>query len=257
MIQLILIVLSVSAMAFASDECQFGSEAIQTIYDRYELFKKTKAFDPADSKIPLEQYSFYDNGSDKRLAVKINGAYIMEYYKIDGDNNPQTVVGQYQVRGGISINYKREDNGEFSFDDWTDQKKFKFTLPSIDAELPSNLEKDYKQVLFNFNALRKKMFDYQSGLSAEDLERVELFEFAELPKSNPSDNGFSAKYNEKYGRGITVTKYHNSDAIFGIYLCENKDQKYNIVDGKVIADGEPFVPLDRVYVPMVKPVPLD
>lgn len=49
--------------------CQFGNEAIQGIYDRFELFRKTKAFDPTDPTVQLTQYSYYESGDGtKRLA---------------------------------------------------------------------------------------------------------------------------------------------------------------------------------------------
>lgn len=48
--------------------CQFGNDAIQAVYDRFELFRKTKAFDPNDPTVPLEQYSFSDIDITKRLA---------------------------------------------------------------------------------------------------------------------------------------------------------------------------------------------
>ncbi|KAG4065606.1 hypothetical protein HA402_012596 [Bradysia odoriphaga] len=385
---LVLLVLSVSAMAFTSNACQFGSEAIQTVYDRFELFRKTKAFDPADSKIPLEQYQFYNNDGEKRLAVKINGVYMVEYYRTDTDNKLQTKNGQYHVKDGVILNYKRDENGEFSFDDWSNQKKFKSSLRSIDAELPNDFEEDYKQILVDLNAMRKKMFDYQNGLSKEDFERVQLFEFtpfsngdgfyaqktkafdpadsqipleqyqfyindggkrlavkingvymveysktdgdnklqtengqyhveggvilnynrdengefsfddwsnhkkfksslrsidAELPNDFEEDykqvlvdlnamrkkmfdfqnglskedfervqlfeftpfsprDGFSAQYIEKDGGSLSVSKENGSDNIFGRLSCEHRHQKYNIVDGKVVVDGEPFVP---------------
>ncbi|XP_037032756.1 uncharacterized protein LOC119071796 [Bradysia coprophila] len=237
---LVLFVLSVSAMAFTSNACQFGSEAIQTVYDRFELFRKTKAFDPADSKIPLEQYQFYNNDGEKRLAVKIDGVYMVEYYTTDDtDNKLQTKNGQYHVKDGVILNYKRDENGEFSFDDWSNQKKFKSSLRSIDAELPSDFEEDYKQVLVDLNAMRKKMFDYQNGLSKEDFERVQLFEFTPFS----SGDGFYAQYIESDGGSLTVSKENGSDNISGRLSCDYKDQKYNIVDGKVVADGEPFVPV--------------
>ncbi|XP_037047194.1 uncharacterized protein LOC119081981 isoform X2 [Bradysia coprophila] len=235
-------------MAFTSNACQFGSEGIQTVYDRFELFKKTKAFDTA--KIPLEKYSFINNDVEKRLAVKINGVYIMEHYKIDGDNKLQTISGQYEVQGGVNLHYMRDENGEFSFDDRSNQNKFKSSIQSIDAELPNDFEENYRQVLVDLNAMRKKMFDYQSGLSKEDLERVQLFKFSPLPKSGPNGDGFSAEYVENDWLGVTVSKFHNSDDVSGLFMCENQDQKYNIIDGKVVADGEPFVPLNRKYVPI-------
>ncbi|XP_037032759.1 uncharacterized protein LOC119071799 isoform X2 [Bradysia coprophila] len=237
---LLLIVLSVNAMAFTSNACQFGSEAIQEVYDRFELFRKTKAFDPTSPKVPLQKYQFYNDNGDKRLAVKINGVYMVETSKIDDDNKTQTVNGQFHVKGGVILNYNRDENGEFSFDDWSNQKKFKSSLRSIDAELPSDFEEDYKQVLVDLNAMRKKMFDFQKGLSQEDLERVQLFEFT--PFSN--GDGFAAQYIENNRQSLSVSKENGIDDISGLFSCEHKHQKYNIVDGKVVADGEPFsVPL--------------
>ncbi len=58
----------VSAMANKVNDCQFGNDVIQAVYDRFESFRKTKAFDPAESNIPLEQYSFSDIDTIKRLA---------------------------------------------------------------------------------------------------------------------------------------------------------------------------------------------
>ncbi|KAG4076602.1 hypothetical protein HA402_001889 [Bradysia odoriphaga] len=249
----ILLLLSVIALAFTSNACQFESEAIQPVYDRFVIFKKAKAFDPADATVPLEKYLFINNNGEKRLGIQINGVYIMEFYKSDDDNKLQTISGQYEVRGGVNLIYMRDENGAFSFDDWSNNKRFKSSLRSIDAELPNDFEEDYKQILVDLNAMRKKMFDFQNGLSKEDLERVQLFKFSELPKFGSDGDGFSAEYVENDGGlGVTVSKYHNSDDISGLYLCENQDQKYNIVDGKVVADGEPFTPLNRVYKP--KPV---
>lgn len=67
-IYLVLLVLSVSTLANLITACEFGSEAIQAVYDRYELFRKTKAFDPTDSKTPLEEYQFYNDDGVNRLA---------------------------------------------------------------------------------------------------------------------------------------------------------------------------------------------
>ncbi|XP_037032751.1 uncharacterized protein LOC119071791 [Bradysia coprophila] len=252
---LILLVLSVSVMAFTSNACQFGSEAIQTVYDRFELFRTTKAFDPTDPKVPLQQYSFlhsYKDDGEMRLAVEISGVYIVEYFIFDGDNKLQTKNGQYKVKGGANLNYKRDENGEFSFDDSLNQKKFKSSIRSIDAELPSDFEEGYKQILVDLNAIRKKMFDFKNSLSKEDLELVESFELT----PSPNGDGFTAKYQEKDGLGVTASKYNGSNDIFGLFMCENNDQKYNIVDGKVVADGEPFVPLNRFYVQLIKPIPI-
>ncbi len=64
---------------------------------------------------------------------------MVEYYtKNENDNKIETRNGQYHVMDGVILNYERDDNGEFSFDDWSNQKKFKSTLRSIDAELPDN-----------------------------------------------------------------------------------------------------------------------
>ncbi|XP_037037814.1 uncharacterized protein LOC119075471 [Bradysia coprophila] len=241
---LMFFVLSVSVLT--SDACQFGSEAIQRVYDRFELFKKAKSFDPANATVPLENYFFINNNGEKRLSVQINGVYIMELYKSDEDNQVQTISGQYEGRGGVNLNYMRDENGAFSFDDWSNHKRFKSSLRSIDAELPNDFEEDYKQILVDLNAMRKKMFDYHNGLIKEDLERVRSFKFSPLPNIGANGDGFFAEYVENAALGVTVSKYHNSDDIFGTFLCENQDQKYKIIDGKVVADGEPFVPFNTL-----------
>ncbi|KAG4078392.1 hypothetical protein HA402_013102 [Bradysia odoriphaga] len=222
-------------MAFASNECQFGSEAIQTVYNRYELFRKTKAFDPDDAKVPLGHYSYLDKDGEERLAVEINGVYIMEFYKNDGDNKLLTKNGKYVVKDSVILNYMRDENGEFSFDDESNQKKFKSSLRSIDAAPPSDFEEDYKQVLVDLNAMRKKMFAYKNGLSREDFDRIELFQYT------PSSvfDGFSVKYVEKEGSGFISFKYNGKDDISGEFWCGNESQKYDIVDGNLVANGEP------------------
>ncbi|KAG4065639.1 hypothetical protein HA402_012629 [Bradysia odoriphaga] len=233
-----LIALSVSSVAHLTNACQFGSEAIQEVYDRFELFK-TKAFDPTDPTVPLKQYQFYNDNGVRRLALEVNGVYIAENSETDGDQKIQTKDGQYRVDNGVILNYKRDENGEFSFDDWSKHKEFKSSLRSIDAELPSDFEEDYKQVLVDLNATRKKMFDFQNGLSKEDLERVRLFEFTPFT----TRDGFSAQYIDKDGGNLSVFKQNEGDPISGRLSCEYKHQKFNIVDGKVVADGEPFVPV--------------
>ncbi|KAJ6642259.1 hypothetical protein Bhyg_07206 [Pseudolycoriella hygida] len=238
MSRLVLLMLSVCVMAYTPEACQFGTDAIQAVYDRFELFKQTKAFDPADSTIPLEQYSYYDDDGEKRLAVKINGVYMVEYYKTDADNKIQTKNGQYHVTDSVILNYKRNENGEFSFDDWSNGKKFESSLRSIDADLPNDFEADYKKTLVDLNAMRKKMFDYQQGLGKEDFERVRLFEISPF-----SEGGFYAQYIDKEGGSLSVSKDNESGAISGRLSCDHRDQKYNIVDGKVVADGEPFIPV--------------
>ncbi|XP_037032761.1 uncharacterized protein LOC119071800 [Bradysia coprophila] len=235
---LALLVLSVSTLAHFTNACQFGSEAIQEVYDRFEIFRKTKAFDPTDPKVPLKQYQFYNDNGNRRLAFEVNGVYMSEHYTIDGDNKIQTKNGQYRIDDGVILNYKRDENGEFSFDDWSKHKKFQSSLRSIDAELPSDFEEDYKQVMVDLNAMRKKMFDFQKGLSQKDVERVQLFEVSTL-----SNGGFYTQYIDNDGGSLTVYKQNESDSISGRLSCHYMDQKYKIVDGKVVADGEPFVPV--------------
>ncbi|XP_037044204.1 uncharacterized protein LOC119080086 [Bradysia coprophila] len=232
---LILLLLSVSAMAYGPPDCHYDSAFIQAFYDKYELFKKTKAFDPADSKIPLEKYQFYVNGGISNLALKINGVSMFEYYTIDGDNKIQTDGGHYRVKGGVSLKYVRDENGKFSFEDESNHKKFSSSLQSIDDELPSDFEQDYKQVLVDLNAMRKKMFDYRNGLSKEDFELVHLFEST----PSPNGDGFSARYVEQDETYIVVSKQNGIDVISGRLACGYKEQKYNIVDGKVVIEGEP------------------
>ncbi|KAJ6642221.1 hypothetical protein Bhyg_07168 [Pseudolycoriella hygida] len=239
MIRLVLLMLSVCVMAYTPEACEFGSDAIQEVYDRFELFKQTKAFDPANSTIPLEKYFYNDNNGEKAIALKINGVYMLEYYKTGDDNEILTKSGQYQVRNGITLNYTRNENGEFSFDDRSNGKKFESSLRSIDADLPDDFEADYKNVLIDLNAMRKKMFDYQHGLSKEDFERVIFFEYIPF-----SEGGSFGQYTDKKGGILSISKDNESGAISGRLLCNQKDQKYNIVDGKVVADGEPFA---RVY----------
>lgn len=70
--------------------------------------------------------------------MKINGNYMVEYFKNNDDNKLETRDGQYDVKDGVTLNYKRDSKGEFSFEDWSNGKKFESTLRSIDAELPSN-----------------------------------------------------------------------------------------------------------------------
>ncbi|KAG4065642.1 hypothetical protein HA402_012632 [Bradysia odoriphaga] len=160
-----------------------------------------------------------------------------ENYKVDGDKI-QTKDGQYRIDDGVILNYKRDENGGFSFDDWSKHKKFKSSLRSIDAELPSDFEEDYKQVMVDLNAMRKKMFDFQKGLSQKDVARVQLFEVYTL-----SDGGFYTQYIDNDGGSLSVYKKDKNDSISGRLSCEYMDQKYNIVDGNVVADGEPFVPV--------------
>jgi len=227
-------------MMVSVNSCQFGNEAIQSVYDRFKLFRDTKAFDPTDPKVPLTQYSYYDTDGTKRLAVKINGDYIVEYYEKNDKNEIDTKNGQYDVKDNVTLNYKRGDNGEFSFEDWSNGKKFESTLRSIDAELPSNFEEEYKKVLGDLNAIRKKMFDYQQGLSKEDYERVQLYDLHES-----SSGGFYAQYIENGGGSLSVSSdiKDGKENISGRISCGNKDQKYNVVHGKVEVDGEPFFPV--------------
>lgn len=64
---------------------------------------------------------------------------MVEYYKKTGDGAKlETKNGQYHVKDGVILNYKRDEDGEFSFDDWSNQKKFKSSLRTIDAELPND-----------------------------------------------------------------------------------------------------------------------
>lgn len=53
----------------------------------------------------------------------------------------------------------------------------------------------------------------------------------------------SNRYIENDGGSLTVSKENGKDAISGRFSCNYKDQKYNIVDGKVVVDGEPFIPV--------------
>lgn len=62
-----LVLLLASVMA-SVHSCRFGNDAIQALYDRFELFRKTKAFDPTDPTIQLTQYSYYETAGTKRLA---------------------------------------------------------------------------------------------------------------------------------------------------------------------------------------------
>lgn len=63
---------------------------------------------------------------------------MVEYYKKNAENEIETKNGQFDVNDGVTLNYKRDENGEFSFEDWSNGKKFGSTLRSIDAELPNN-----------------------------------------------------------------------------------------------------------------------
>lgn len=50
------------------------------------------------------------------------------------------------------------------------------------------------------------------------------------------------RYNENDGGSIGIFKENGKDAISGLISCDSWGQKYDIVDGKVVVDGEPFVP---------------
>lgn len=63
-----LLALLLASMMASVNSCEFGNEAIQGLYDRFELFRKTKAFDPTNHEIPLTQYSYYETDGTKRLA---------------------------------------------------------------------------------------------------------------------------------------------------------------------------------------------
>lgn len=63
---------------------------------------------------------------------------MVEYFKNNDENKIETKNGQYDVKDSVTLNYERNDKGEFSFDDWSNGKKFGSTLRSIDAELPNN-----------------------------------------------------------------------------------------------------------------------
>ncbi|KAJ6641581.1 hypothetical protein Bhyg_06521, partial [Pseudolycoriella hygida] len=232
---LVLTLLSVIVMANSS---KFGNDVIQEVYDRFELFRENKAFDPTDPNVPLEQYLFFDNDT-KRLAVKINGDYMVECFNKNGEEIV-TQDGQYNVQDGVTLNYKRDENGEFEFDDWASGKKFKSTLRRIDADLPDDFEEDYKKVLVGLNAMRKKMFDFQKSLSEEDKTRVKLFEFEKF-----TEGGFYAQYIESDTGNLFISKPNDSNNISGRFSCDGWDQKYNVVDGKVVVDGEPFEVYDR------------
>lgn len=65
----LLFVLSSSVIMASVNSCGFGNEAIQPIYDRFQLFRERKAIDPTDPKFQLTQYSYYDDSDGvKRLA---------------------------------------------------------------------------------------------------------------------------------------------------------------------------------------------
>lgn len=63
---------------------------------------------------------------------------MVEYFRNVDENKIETKNGQYDVKDSVTLNYKRDDAGEFSFEDWSNGKKFGSTLRSIDAELPNN-----------------------------------------------------------------------------------------------------------------------
>lgn len=63
-----LVLLLATVMMATVNSCQFGNEAIQAAYDRFELFRKTKTVDPIDPTIQLTQYSYYETDGIKRLA---------------------------------------------------------------------------------------------------------------------------------------------------------------------------------------------
>lgn len=65
---LAILVLSVGLSVNLIIACQFGSEVIQEVYDRFELFRKTKAFDPTNSTTVLDQYHFYKHDGVNTLA---------------------------------------------------------------------------------------------------------------------------------------------------------------------------------------------
>lgn len=68
-VHLVLCVLSSLAIMASVNSCGFGNEAIQPIYDRFQLFREKKAIDPTNSKAQLTQYSYYDDSDGvKRLA---------------------------------------------------------------------------------------------------------------------------------------------------------------------------------------------
>lgn len=71
-------------------------------------------------------------------SVRINGVYMSESFETDKDDKIRTKNGQYQDVGRVILNYKRDKNGEFSFDDWENGKKFEYPLRNIDAELPDD-----------------------------------------------------------------------------------------------------------------------
>lgn len=63
---------------------------------------------------------------------------MVEYYRNNAENEIETKNGQYDVKDSVTLNYKRDENGEFTFEDWSNGKKFGSTLRSIDTELPDN-----------------------------------------------------------------------------------------------------------------------
>lgn len=63
---------------------------------------------------------------------------MVEYFKHNDENKIETNNGQHAVKGGVTLNYKRDDKNEFTFEDWSNGKKFGSTLRSIDAELPND-----------------------------------------------------------------------------------------------------------------------
>lgn len=71
-------------------------------------------------------------------SVRINGVYVVETYETDKDDKVKTKAGQYQDVGRVVLNYKRDKNGEFTFDDWENGKIFESSLRNIDAELPDD-----------------------------------------------------------------------------------------------------------------------
>lgn len=75
-------------------------------------------------------------------SVRINGIYMVEYFNRNDDdsNKIETKNGQFDVKNGVTLNYKRDENGEFTFEDWSNGKKFGSTLRSIDAKLPNDCE---------------------------------------------------------------------------------------------------------------------
>lgn len=75
---------------------------------------------------------------------------MVEYYKTNDKNEIETKNGQYDVKDSVTLNYKRGDNGEYSFEDWSNGKKFESTLRSIDAELPNNCKLKFVNVSANY-----------------------------------------------------------------------------------------------------------